>query len=282
MKIAIKGHKSRGKEVIQILASLGGKDTGLLKGDNPYIYYGIYDNHIIALSNRTTHKCYTLEEFEKEFPFKIGETVITTLNHVGTIIGIANSKYKVMFKEDSALIAPHRLKPYKEMKEERNITLTLDKAKEWYKKGEELREIALQAFTEEELTKVNLPKTWEEFCDNYPMKGEMSYIDDTSDIKTIPSYTNDNFIDKVADRNICPSKKSAEAHLAMIQLEQLRDCWRQGNVPQEIKYKIRKVRNIYTVVYGAENAFLSFCDQQTAEEFLECFRDLIEQAGDLI
>ena len=33
----------------------------------------------------------------------------------------------------------------------RTITLTLDKAKEWYKKGGELREIALQAFNIEEL-----------------------------------------------------------------------------------------------------------------------------------
>lgn len=35
------------------------------------------------------------------------------------------------------------------MKIERNITLNLDKAKEWYKKGGELREVALQAFVYE-------------------------------------------------------------------------------------------------------------------------------------
>ena len=42
----------------------------------------------------------------------------------------------------------------------RTITLTLDKAKEWYKKGGELREIALQAFNINEL--IEYPKTYEE------------------------------------------------------------------------------------------------------------------------
>ena len=42
----------------------------------------------------------------------------------------------------------------------RTITLTLDKAKEWYKKGGELREFALQAFNIKEL--IEYPKTYEE------------------------------------------------------------------------------------------------------------------------
>ena len=55
--------------------------------------------------------------------------------------------------------------------ESRNIALTLDKAKKWYKQGGELKEVALQAYKEEELTMNGLPRTWEEFCENYP-KGE--------------------------------------------------------------------------------------------------------------
>ena len=137
------------------------------------------------------------------------------------------------------------------MKEERNITLTLDKAKEWYNKGGELKEIALQAFTEQELNP--LPRSWEEYCRKY------GYV--------------------------CLSTRYTNISLkydALLKLEQLRDCWRQGNIPQEFKYKIKKVRNKYTVVYGEEDAFLSFCGKQTAEEFLKCFIDLIEKAGDLI
>ena len=51
--------------------------------------------------------------------------------------------------------------------ETRAIKLTLEKAKKFYQKGGEFRDLALSAYTEEELTKVELPKTWEDFCYNY-------------------------------------------------------------------------------------------------------------------
>lgn len=38
---------------------------------------------------------------------------------------------------------------------ERNVTLTLEKAKEWYSKGGELKEVALQAFKEDELKDID-------------------------------------------------------------------------------------------------------------------------------
>ena len=85
-------------------------------------------------------------------------------------------------------------------------------------------------------------------------------------------------------RDICPSKKSAEAHLAMIQLEQLRDCWRQGWKPKEHEpiYAIKFSNNGLDVYNFVSREFLSFPTREMAEEFLKCFRDLIEQAGDLI
>ena len=48
--------------------------------------------------------------------------------------------------------------------EERTIKISLDKAREWYNKGGELKELALSAFSEEEIKASMLPKTWEEFC----------------------------------------------------------------------------------------------------------------------
>lgn len=279
--IAIQGHLKRGKEVIQILESLGGINRMNHKGRyDTYFYYISGDDNTIAWTCvRPQHLgVFTLEEFEKEFPYKIGETVITTLNHVGTIIGIVNSKYKVLFKEDSALVAPRRLKLYTEMKEGRNITLTLDKAQEWYKKGGELKEIALQAFTEMELN--SLPRSWKDYCKNYPIKPEEIFIDGYS--KFIVNNVGDR--NPVHDKNICPSRKSAEAHLALIQLEQLRDCWRQGWKPttHEAVYAIKFSVHGLGVYNFVSREFLSFPTKEMAEEFLKCFRDLIELAGDLI
>ena len=229
MKIAIQGHPTRGKEVIQILESLGGKNTHKLhgKGKDCVYYYHIDSCGVIAFSSKydlCNHKFYTLEEFEKEFPFKIGDKIITTDGTIGIIDKFKPGEYPYCIKADVGgfyWCATSILKPYKEMKKERNVTLTLEKAKEWYKKGGELKEVALQAYSKEELNP--LPRSWKEFCDNYPVRKGETWLG-----------VQDNINDCIDDlqpryyKNWIPSKKSAEAHLAMIQLEQLRNCWRNG------------------------------------------------------
>ena len=132
--------------------------------------------------------------------------------------------------------------------------------------------------------KPQLPKTWVEFCNqNKIRKGECS----------IDIYGNTiehgEGVDRsyVYDRNTLQSKQVAEAHLALMQLHQLRDCYRQGWKPNWNndcnKYIIVKNRDKY-VVFGGNwtNQFLSFQDRERAEEFLINFRELIEKAGDLI
>lgn len=171
--------------------------------------------------------------------------------------------------------------------ESRTIKLTLEKAKEFYKKGEELRDLALLGFTEEELTKVELPKTWEEFCSHFNTRREY-YIDIDSSIKDIE----DNYRDPLYDRDMLPSKKAAEAHLALMQLHQLRDCYRQGWKPDwsscTNKYCICKrytrngVSQISIESLNNHQTFLSFQSKSIAEEFIENFSSLIEEAGDLI
>ena len=294
MKIAIKGHASRGKEIIQIFKDLGTKGLADHTGSHPDWVYLIDDslcpNQLIVVTNITFlkehgYKVYTLKEFEKEFPFKIGDKVkhITSIGIIKEYCYINNEPaYKVESMELGiiATIPAKILEPYKEMKEERNITLTLEKAKEWYKKGGELREIALQAFTEKELTKIDLPKTWEEFCENYPVQSGECWLGSCDEIYK-KTYDKERIY-----KNWIPSRKSAEAHLAMIQLEQLRDCWRQGWIPSKrdggfgIRFDFYggfRIIRLYSF-----SAFLSFPTEEMAEEFLECFRDLIEKAGDLI
>ena len=84
-----------------------------------------------------------------------------------------------------------------------------------------------------------------------------------------------------------PSEEAANAHLALMQLHQLRDCYRQGWVPDwndlEFKYCIYCIRNYYKICQSMNNNyFLSFQSQEIAEKFLKNFKDLIKQAGDLI
>lgn len=169
--------------------------------------------------------------------------------------------------------------------ETRTIKLTLEKAKEFYKKGGEFRDLALSAYTEEELKEVVLPKTWEEFCKSYNIQYPNEYfIDLHSNIKQVPSrYERETD----SDKNILPSKEAAEAHLALMQLHQLRDCYRQGWKPnwpdKSPRWFICKNGNRTVVMADFYyNTFLSFQSEKIAQLFLDNFRDLIEEAGDLI
>ena len=131
--------------------------------------------------------------------------------------------------------------------------------------------------------KFQFPKTWEEFCEQNMIKKSEYYLDPSSCILELW----DDKRDISSDRNVLPTRQAAEAHLALMQLHQLRDCYREGWEPNWNndcdKYVIVKNRDKY-VVFGGNwtNQFLSFQDRERAEEFLTNFRELIEQAGDLI
>ena len=94
MKLAIKGHPERGKEVLNLLKSLGGEERAHTQWSYEYkenlyyinkdgeIDYGFVQNTLY----QTTHKIYTLEEFEELYPFKVGDKV----HYTGTAISFNN------------------------------------------------------------------------------------------------------------------------------------------------------------------------------------------------
>ena len=136
-----------------------------------------------------------------------------------------------------------------------------------------------------------LPKTWEEFCKIKKLIDSETYIDSNSKCIgidkcfTIGGWERNSY----NDRNILPSKKAAEQHLALIQLHQLRDCYRQGWEPNivygaytiERHYEQNTIR-LKIIKYYKTSKFLSFQTEKITKEFLTNFRDLIEKAGDLI
>ena len=131
--------------------------------------------------------------------------------------------------------------------------------------------------------KPQLPKTWEEFCEQNMIKKSEYYLDPSSCILELW----DDKRDISSDRNVLPTRQAAEAHLALMQLHQLRDCYRQGWKPDwEVtcdKYVIVKNKDKYGIFANNwANRFLSFQDKETAKEFLTNFYELIKQAGDLI
>ena len=159
--------------------------------------------------------------------------------------------------------------------ETRTIEISLDTAKRWYEQGGELKDMALGAFSEKELIDDRLPKTWDEYCAKHGEVGDKIKASLNTAYMTINRY-------------VFSDCKQAQAHIAKMKLHLLRNEYRQGWVPEwgnidESKFVIEMAGNELVVEnYGITRHSLSFQDEKRAEEFLTNFRELIEQAGDLI
>ena len=124
-----------------------------------------------------------------------------------------------------------------------------------------------------------LPESWEEFCSI--TKGSGYYIDNFSGISQ--SEVHGCLMSHTTDRNLLSTREDCEAHRALMQLHRLRDCYRQGWVPN------RDVVG-YTIIVGDNDGihvllvrgFLSFQNREIAIKFAGHFRDLIIQAKELL
>ena len=130
------------------------------------------------------------------------------------------------------------------------------------------------------------PKTWEDFCRNYPITETEYFIGTFSDI----TNTEEGVLRTThTDRNLCVSKEEAEAFLALMQLRQLRKAWigdweqPNGNFSTAaILYSISQQKIIVDWDRFWTLNILSFPTKRMAEEFLECFKDLCETAKILL
>ena len=78
-KLAIRGHSTRGKEVIKLLEMMGGKNIHKYDGEaNAYSYY-LYDyailNDRLSIAEDDDFEIFTLQEFLEKFPYKVGDVI---------------------------------------------------------------------------------------------------------------------------------------------------------------------------------------------------------------
>lgn len=134
--------------------------------------------------------------------------------------------------------------------------------------------------------KKELPRTWEEFCKQNELREGEYFLGNCCNLMPVGKYEGTR--DEMRDRNILPSKEAAEAHLAYMQLHQLRDAWREEWLPDwtednQSKYAICSIDGEFSIRIRYTNRhFLAFQDEKRAVEFLGCFIDFIRKAGDLI
>lgn len=126
--------------------------------------------------------------------------------------------------------------------------------------------------------KKELPESWDEL-------GEIEgyYVNDFSKISAFFQTHTKNGI----NRNTFATEEQAEASIALAQLSQLREVYRQGWTPDwndtNPKYVIEFNKNgIHKNIWYSLNNFLSFQSKEIAEKFLENFKDLIEKAKPLM
>ena len=111
------------------------------------------------------------------------------------------------------------------------------------------------------------------------------YINSDSEILPVDANT----LTHYKNRNIYPSKKLAEAALALSQLLQLRDAWNgmtQDDFVFDGRHRYFSICNRHDKVFCQEienmRRPLSFKDEKTRDAFLEQFRPLIETALPLL
>lgn len=245
--IAIRGHKTRDTEVIDILKQLGGK--------NSYSLVGGYEGNIyfIGINNEIDYMPLTIKDIDKSYQIYTLEEYLKTLNQT------------------------------KQMndKTQRQLSVDIETAKQWYKTNNEtLKQLALSLFTEEELTK-KLPTSWEEFCEQNAEVDCEYYINTTSQVNTCLG----SFRDPKNDKNLLETQEDAEAISALIQLKRLRDAWwkilnYQPNwTNNEEKYCIVLYNNEITFeTRSCSNAFLAFPTQDICNQFFVYFSNLIQKA----
>ena len=149
--------------------------------------------------------------------------------------------------------------------------------------------------------KINVPEGYEidkekSTFENIVFKKKKGLPKSWEDLKNVSGYWVHNYCGTVrfdgqishTNRNTFKTKEQAEASIALAQLSQLRDVYRQGwepywNDATEHKWIIHfKGTDIHICREWLNNEFLSFKEVETAELFLENFRHLIEQAKPLM
>ena len=121
--------------------------------------------------------------------------------------------------------------------------------------------------------KIGKPKTWEEYCGL--VHGRPSFYSDCKNRIIYSSYT--------GAFNEFLTNKRAEQFMAIGKLLQLRDYWVQDLGKCEVALCGNGMDGIITCSCD-ENHYdlLTFPTKEMAEEFVECFPDLIKQAFSLV
>ena len=129
-ELAIKGHATRGKEVIEILEMLGGKNVYFNGSGYKHAYFIRTDGYIdtVQVGLSKAYQVFTLEEFLEKFPYKVGDKVFARTVGCYGVFSIQEMRWdsisnEVMYKIKNYWYTTNDLQPYKEENIEETNTM---------------------------------------------------------------------------------------------------------------------------------------------------------------
>ena len=267
-KLAIKGHPTRGKEVIEILEMLGGNNEYHINITECSLLYTIRegDNAIIGVyPNSNISQIFTLEEFLEKYPYKVGDKVSSKClkNFKIEKMEWKDTKNRVVYKlEEMGWYRADELQPYKaeEMKKEISVAIVdrficLEGYDFYDDKGNiiDTKEITMKK------KQPKYPKTYEDCCDVLREKAYTTGFEYKS-----------NIIFKFQQLLIC---RDAYWKIA--------EDWKPDVMYGDL-YCIGYDGNVITWKMQGGCRLLAFPTEEMRDAFYENFKELIEECKELL
>lgn len=277
--LAIKGHSTRGEEVIEILGMLGGSNAFNHDCDNSRaIYYidEIYKNYVICAVNKrksVNYAIFTLEEFLEKFPYKVGDRVrvpeYESEVRISKMYWDGNEVQYEVVTDEVEWYSAKELNEFNEPNKEKTINIrlfdkkeTAEKIKIDIPKGYEFVEVANQQIVFEKIC-CQYPKTYEE-C------SLINGCDNRISLKIIGEFTK------------LINARNAYWKIAGEQMG-LGKPWKPDFKDDSDKYFICYVKDeVWKSNIRDCNRLLVFPTAEMRDAFYEHFKDLIEQCKELL
>jgi len=289
-QLAIKGHKERGNEVIEILEMLGAINSHNLYGDENYAYYTIdgdkeIKGDIYVFGDEQL--CYfTLEEFLEKFPYKVGDKVKNARinDFIGRITNVRwdnNEKqiiYVVEWDDATKSTLTYFASGLQPCKEETEIKINIPKGYEFAGIDDNRHQVV---FTK---IQIEYPNNYEECCNILGCKADDFFTDFSYDNRDIETSDYEDKIDDLL-QNFRKLRYCRDAYwkIAGEQMGLGKPWEPDWNNDEIIKYCIIVDSGIISRQNFRNTQFtFAFPTEEMRDAFFNNFKELIEQCKELL
>lgn len=292
-KLAIKGHATRGREIIELFAMMGGKNEYHYNCTEPCDGFMIEpDGSICRVMYDFVEEFvfFTLEEFLEKYPFKLGDSVKNDFESYGKVCTMKWMNDEILYRLDfghsiSGWYGADQLSPTEEKETMKTITIDDFKAntKEWL--IDKLHNMIISDVVKtigdihDELHKPQYPTTYEECCEMLGIEEDLWFVYEDIDANHINPACITNYRMRRLDlyHNLEKLLICRDAYWKIA--EDWKPDW--DNISD--KHCIYVVgKEIWLQECQTRQCTLAFPTVEMRDAFYENFKDLIEQCKELL